>query len=748
MFNTAILSSYSPSSPSSSFPTPTRGEYLRGSDYSQQHHHLRTANDDQDSPTLSHNLHRIYHRPRPISQRTASAILYTLEEAIRTPYPFTPDLEEENASLSAMMAAAAPGPVPVPQYPNTTGNPAPQPSTRHARQQSTSSVRIVPAESSSSGRRESSRASRNAPPPMQQHQPSGGAGIGLGVTGVGTTAGGRLRSDGEPEPLNVQHRVHAPATGARPTTSRGIPSVAGPSAGASGPSQQRQPSVGPSPGRPTTRHQPEAQSVPRSQPHVPPIQTNTHAGPSTARSAPNVGGGATAQTQPQPQRQQTHQSASSSFPHAFERWETLSSRWEGLTGYWISRLEENRNELAHLPLEQQMSRQITDLSAAGANLFHAVVELQRLRASSERKFQRWFFETRADQERAREMSSELERNLRTERQQRADAVTSIQRLEKEKATAEKLVEEMRRELQISKEECRRAWEELGRREQEERERSNSLREGYPTYLNGVQVFPFNATPSRSGSLNRPRTASSSQAPPPPTQMAENETHQEQTTPKQQESFTPGTSHQEATQRSTAAVANTSAVPGTSTSSSQANAQTKAPQNQPQQQQQQQQQQQPPSNNPFYQHEHSNIHPPQQSTDPGTLSPGEESGSFASNSRHSSAASQPIAHEDDDDYEDEEVWQLDEQGHLRIDENGNPILVRPNPEGQQWGVGGWSAYPSYDGAAYGSGGGGVGIGGYASGWESVPRHHHPTRLSDVLEEEERTQTSVSDGRRSR
>jgi hypothetical protein len=47
-----------------------------------------------------------------------------------------------------------------------------------------------------------------------------------------------------------------------------------------------------------------------------------------------------------------------------------------------------------------MSRQITDLAAAGANLFQALIELQRLRASSERKFQRWFFETRADQERA------------------------------------------------------------------------------------------------------------------------------------------------------------------------------------------------------------------------------------------------------------------------------------------------------------------------------------------------------------
>lgn len=32
-------------------------------------------------------------------------------------------------------------------------------------------------------------------------------------------------------------------------------------------------------------------------------------------------------------------------------------------------------------------------------------------------------------------------------------------------------------------------------------------------------------------------------------------------------------------------------------------------------------------------------------------------------------------------------------------------------------------------------------GYGSGWEAMPRHHHPTRLSDVLEEEE-SRTSAS------
>ncbi|RMZ89600.1 hypothetical protein DV736_g3170, partial [Chaetothyriales sp. CBS 134916] len=176
--------------------------------------------------------------------------------------------------------------------------------------------------------------------------------------------------------------------------------------------------------------------------------------------------------------------AGSRFPHAFERWEQLSAQWEGLTSHWLRRLQNNANELEGKPLEQQMARQIADLSAAGANLFHAVVELQRLRASSERKFQRWFFETREEQEQAAERQAELERQLRAERDARltAQAAGTDAAVRAEKARAEDLVREMRRELQISKEEARRAWEELGRREQEERERTIALRSGEPTLI--------------------------------------------------------------------------------------------------------------------------------------------------------------------------------------------------------------------------------------------------------------------------
>ena len=179
-----------------------------------------------------------------------------------------------------------------------------------------------------------------------------------------------------------------------------------------------------------------------------------------------------------------------SFPHAFERWETLSAHWEGLTSYWIRRLEQNRDDLSRDPVSQQLARQVTDLSAAGANLFHAVVELQRLRASSERKFQRWFFETRSELERAQEDKSTLEKLLEQERRVREEAIREAVERDQGTSVAQKQVAEMRKELAISKDEARRAWEELGRREQAERDRTLSLQSGQPTIVGGVQVVPM------------------------------------------------------------------------------------------------------------------------------------------------------------------------------------------------------------------------------------------------------------------
>ena len=532
--------------------------------------------------------------------------------------------------------------------------------------------------------------------------------------------------------------------------------------------------------------------------------------------------------------EQAKNSNKSSFPHAFERWETLSSHWEGLTSYWIRRLEGNTDDRE--PLNQQLARQVTDLSAAGANLFHAVVELQRLRASSERKFQRWFFETRNDTEKTQEKIAQLEKALQAERQARANAVSSATLVEGERAlaeqakasaeqvkiNAEQMVKEMRRELQISKDEARRAWEELGRRVQEERDRTESLRSGEPTLVGGVQVVPMlQAMTNRRSSVERPPardgplpgdTGGLTGHPtrPRPEDVAERVTEGEvgytsydptrsetdtdpftesgheiskqrvpdvpllpssTAPPSQQTSSTSSGSVQAA--RAAAATYSASPhrsnIPGPSLSASSTGGtylsygpagSTTA---------------QPPSQSSFYQHQDASLLN-EQTTSPRTAEGDERS--------YAPSAEDTIS---------EEEYEIDERGEYRTDAQGNRLVFRRGPasddsdeyvqdqleqermnrvrygssgiSGVEYGTGstatagaGSSSRPV--GGVFTTVGGPGGVGqvgygtvaqgqvdysgsGYGSGWEAVvPRHHHPTRLSDVQEEDERSRTSPS------
>lgn len=632
--------------------------------------------------------------------------------------------------MSAMMATSAPGPIPVPSQtsyipPNVTVRGG------HARQGSM--ARPVTSAGETSPRRPAAQNPRSAAAPMAEALGADNGADRPRPVGPGSGPQGRAMPPAGP-------RVHAPATAQRPATSHATQpvSTAAATAGPSGTQRSTQPQSQTTSFRPTAPASRQADPEPRP-------ATTTAGNPASAAAAR----GGTSNQQPQ------SGSKSSSFPHAFERWEMLSSRWEGLTGYWVSRLEQNRQELSHLPLEQEMSRQITDLAAAGANLFQALIELQRLRASSERKFQRWFFETRADQERSQEVSSELERTIRAERQQRADAMTRIRQLEIEKATAEKLAEETRRELQISRDECRRAWEELGRREQEERDITASLRDGHPALVGGVQVtpMPMPGVPSRSNSQStRPRTAT---GPPPGSSSGpQTEGHSDRPLPSQspargqhplaqetrysrdsREMQPPETqapesdvsdNRQPAQQSSTAAAtARTTTAPGTPPTAYPPVLPAQQPQTSINTTTAQQ---------GFYQQPHASLHDIEAApTNPSPVS-------YVTNPNVGS----PVPTESSI------AFETDEHGNIVVDEHGQPVIARrPGDEDDEdYSEREWGTYPSYDGDGYGGNGGSIGYGGgvgIGSGWDSYQRHHHPTRLSDVLEEDERA--TISDGRRS-
>lgn len=749
-----------------------------------------------------------------ISRRTASAILYALEEAIRTPYPFTPDLAEENASMSDLTGAlgagngraanggarTAPGPVPVPQGP-PAGIRTPQMimnqrRERDARRQAEADAAKAAEEQQRRAQEEERRRSAE-----RRAQAAGVAGQttrdpGLqrpaqtapirqpGEIGYGGYTGGGGGPSREPERVAVTAGGPVnPPTGAQPPDA---------TTGAQNQPRSRATSQSQQQPRPAPLTQPTpvgtadtSRRAQASQSHA--RQPSATAGASQSRPGPS-GAPPPQQTMPGASTSQaggrnSQNTTTSTFPHAFERWETLSSHWEGLTSYWIRRLEQNTEEVRREPLAQQMSRQITDLSAAGANLFHAVVELQRLRASSERKFQRWFYEHRQEQERAQEIQAELEHTIQIERRAREAAQANLDAVVNDKKNSDRMVSEMRRELQISKEEARRAWEELGRREQEERDRTMSLREGQPTLVGGVQVVPMaGGMASRHGSVSqRPATRDEGhQSVPQSSQpgagqgIEQHYSYEEGQSPTDTDPFTEGARPPAALRHepdvaalsgpqvyrpyppgSDAAASSSSARPAVSLG---AQPQVPAPL-QPHRTTAQRPPVHPTSSQPeaFYQLPGSSLH-----NEPGTSIP-EDERSYVTSQGEETADS-------------DEEYEIDQYGNFVLDASGHRVPYRPSQlhqsesdefdvsedrrreleHLQHYGTTGGSysggASTSTAGPAYGTGPPGPGGyqtagavdysgAGYGTEWAGM-RHHHPTRLSDVLEEDERSRTSPS------
>lgn len=454
--------------------------------------------------------------------------------------------------------------------------------------------------------------------------------------------------------------------------------------------------------RPAQQQRTAADNGARSSRHIPPI-----GGLPPPRNAPRVttapqpipGMAGPSGTQPPPP-QLTESSTAlgrgrNSFPHAFERWETLSAHWEGLTSFWIRRLEQSAQEIGQDPISSQLSRQVTDLSSAGANLFHAVVELQRLRASSERKFQRWFFETRADVERSQEVTHMLEQALQEERRSRADAIRDAIEQEQGSSKLHKQIAELRKELTISKEEARRAWEELGRREQEERDRTMSLQLGQPTIVGGVQVVPMTQGVGRGstqrGAYAQPESADYASSP-----------------------TSPSAARAQYTQAP--AVKSTPA---------------------------------PAGGDPSFQTP-SSVHHQQSYGSEGTYSEGQynkamvthgsSTSAFARDdyqrSLHDTLSIHSSMHSSGDSDFDAEEFETPATQPAVYQPTGSGTQQQPQQQqgqGQQQQQG-----PDYSGS------------GYSAPWDDLgPRHHHPTRLSDVLEEEEeRSRTSASQSQVSR
>lgn len=601
-----------------------------------------------------------------VSRRTHSAILWALEEALRQPNPFSPDLIEENANMADLLGS---GPATSNGHAASGSRPTAPATQTGSPSQAIRGPRMIMRERAEREARqraereqmERNRAEEEARLLEEQRQraaerarPAAGAGTG-GIGGSGGGGGGDIPLD--PATQRRQQRAQAQAQETQA------------SAGHSRPQQQSTSQTQPlrTTRVPTTTQTTQGFTAGPPTGGVPGTTTgggNVQQGETSASGAAAGGAAATA-TRPR-----------NSFPHAFERWEALSAHWEGMTSFWIRKLQENTEEIDRNPLSSQLSRQVSDLSAAGANLFHAVVELQRLRASSERKFQRWFFETRAELERNQEVNGQLQSLLDEERRGRADAIRDAVEHERANSKAQLLLGEMRKEMNISKDEARRAWEELGRREQQERDRTNSLQQGLPTIVGGVQVVPMTqGVPSRQTSTRDPGSHS---------QGGQSEYMQAQTSQPEYSHDSPQpTSYPASTDTYRQGVASYDSDDD--------------------------------MGNHGYIDANGNFRRYAADDGPQFRSPASQSEAAGSAAAAAAAThGEPGAGEQHaDEYHDE----------------GHPS---PKPSSYPPSSSHWGGTPEYSGQGYA-----------LPGWDTMPRHHHPTRLSDVIEEDdERSRTSAS------
>lgn len=636
----------------------------------------RTSSRRIDEPST----HPVTH----ISKHTHGAILWALEEALRYPNPFTPDLIEENASMADIRIVggqpavtngiSSPSTRPT-APPIQTGSPSrgirgPKAIMEERRAREERQRQAERAEREEQERLEQERLEMerlHAEAETREMEQSQRRMAGRRAAAAGAAPGAGINPGGDPSaPISTQPIEP-------PVQRRQQPQAAPPAQ-----TQQQQQSIPRI--QPTGQNQPRTSRANVSQPQqplqfsgVPNIAGSGGQAPGTTTAHPGDTSG-TVRSQPK-----------NTFPHAFERWEALSAHWEGLTSFWIRKLQQHADEIDRDPVSAQLSRQVSDLSAAGANLFHAVVELQRLRASSERKFQRWFFETRAELERHEETKGALERALAEERRSKANAIQEALENDRNNSKTQKRISEMQKELIISKEEARRAWEELGRREQEERDRTISLQQGLPTIVGGVQVVPMTqGVPSRNTSVQESRQ-------PQP----------------------------------------------------------------PQQPQQQQQQQQPETSSPEQYPQYS-----QPSQGPTAVSPGPSGGYYQPPQGAAGVGGRPYSAEvGSEGGFSEGEYLIDAHGNFVRDSRGHKIPYPGTPGDDESDSGAeeyetptaqpgvsyppsashqWSGHPDYSGSSY-----------ETPGWDTMPRHHHPTRLSDVIEEDEtRSRTSASQSQVSR
>ncbi|KAK9236391.1 hypothetical protein V1525DRAFT_219455 [Lipomyces kononenkoae] len=153
-----------------------------------------------------------------------------------------------------------------------------------------------------------------------------------------------------------------------------------------------------------------------------------------------------------------------------DHWDALSAEFEGVGGLWLRKLQDHDRQLKSpggMPTKQ-LQQVIEDLMHTSTSLFRALISLQKQRLETERQYVAWYEDYKRERDRISELAAELDEESMREREKRKAAEEQLVQVREDEARQRWMLEESRRELQVARLECRRAWAEVTRLEEHNR----------------------------------------------------------------------------------------------------------------------------------------------------------------------------------------------------------------------------------------------------------------------------------------
>ncbi|KAK9476216.1 hypothetical protein V1514DRAFT_197650 [Lipomyces japonicus] len=169
-------------------------------------------------------------------------------------------------------------------------------------------------------------------------------------------------------------------------------------------------------------------------------------------------------------------------------WDAICADVEGISGYWIQRLNAHETNITKKPRAAQLNTMVEGLTTTGMALLTAVVELQKRRAETNAKYAEWYEDYSQERARMAQLAQDMDEEMDHERGLRADLITQLEQATEAEANQRWMLEESRRELQAARLECRRAWAEVARLEEQQRQYSEWQLSGHSVTTEQAQAL--------------------------------------------------------------------------------------------------------------------------------------------------------------------------------------------------------------------------------------------------------------------